>query len=597
MYLPSDDTGTAEIQESPLRNTKFETSANNQQNSKEKNENRSSGSQTQPQGKGKSKQKSMALESDSKLKSSEDTIWKEKGKATESFKATNSQLNNFNILTAEVKNMHDLEEARLALTRLKHVMKTVTHANSASQTVDMAEDKVPQTEDGAKTTTEKTSPVESTSTVQEKESKIRKGNAGRRGERGLKMLKRDAGLNTPSKEGGSRTVVVDDAKLAKQKGESISISKNAPGLKFESLPSKNTRDNPLAELLFAQPKGSLPVGPKHTPPLKDKEPLAHVRNCENLGRKKRKGEAFTAECLTQDPNKQVQSSSAERVTSIEQTLSTIGFTKAEINERSTTKSNVLPDSDGEAVLMKQTSADKISAAASTDSLASERTAEATVHELSEKTTGKDTKVGGGSSTSGKNNLEVNSAENVSVESKTSDVEIEDTKQHDQATTGANDKRDAKVSGNNERKPTPVEDVTKSKTGDKEVDNVNETGRTATSGIVKNPKNSNRGQDKRQIRSSSSAKKELPTVGDKSNMVHDATTASINIKEQVKNAQFLHSVGAGSSVFETSFMNVHTDGSLQDLSEEECRHIEGIQALIVRNKQFSAWLSLDTKNVE
>lgn len=70
-----------------------------------------------------------------------------------------------------------------------------------------------------------------------------------------------------------------------------------------------------------------------------------------------------------------------------------------------------------------------------------------------------------------------------------------------------------------------------------------------------------------------------------------------MKEKVNSAEFLHSVGAGSSVFETSFMNVQTDGSLQDLSEEECRHIEGVQALIVRNKQFSAWLSLDTKNID
>lgn len=45
------------------------------------------------------------------------------------------------------------------------------------------------------------------------------------------------------------------------------------------------------------------------------------------------------------------------------------------------------------------------------------------------------------------------------------------------------------------------------------------------------------------------------------------------------------------------MNVHTGGSVQELNDGECRHIEGIQALVIRNKQFSAWLSLDTKNIE
>ena len=97
---------------------------------------------------------------------------------------------------------------------------------------------------------------------------------------------------------------------------------------------------------------------------------------------------------------------------------------------------------------------------------------------------------------------------------------------------------------------------------------------------------------------SSATKELPAKSDKSSKLNEVKfKPSPNIKEKVNNAEFLHSVGAGSSVFETSFMNVQTDGSLQDLSEEECRHIEGVQALIVRNKQFSAWLSLDTKNIE
>ena len=74
-------------------------------------------------------------------------------------------------------------------------------------------------------------------------------------------------------------------------------------------------------------------------------------------------------------------------------------------------------------------------------------------------------------------------------------------------------------------------------------------------------------------------------------------ASQTIKERVREAEFLHKVGAGSNVFETNFMNVRTSGALHELSDEECKHIEGVHALIMRNKHFSAWLSLDTKNIE
>lgn len=126
-------------------------------------------------------------------------------------------------------------------------------------------------------------------------------------------------------------------------------------------------------------------------------------------------------------------------------------------------------------------------------------------------------------------------------------------------------------------------------------------RTDTSGVVKNPKNTNGGKsklEKRQTRLDSSVTKELPAKSDKSSKANNVQfKRSPDIKEQVNSAEFLHSVGAGSSVFETSFMNVQTDGSLQDLSDEECRHIEGVRALIVRNKQFSAWLSLETKNID
>ena len=158
-----------------------------------------------------------------------------------------------------------------------------------------------------------------------------------------------------------------------------------------------------------------------------------------------------------------------------------------------------------------------------------------------------------------------------------------------------------VPENNGEKFSTAYDDARSKTRDEESYNSKDYGRPDTSGVVKNPKNANGEKskaEKRQNRLDSSATEELPAKSDKSSKLNEVKfKPSPNMKEKVNSAEFLHSVGAGSSVFETSFMNVQTDGSLQDLSEEECRHIEGVQALIVRNKQFSAWLSLDTKNIE
>ena len=68
-------------------------------------------------------------------------------------------------------------------------------------------------------------------------------------------------------------------------------------------------------------------------------------------------------------------------------------------------------------------------------------------------------------------------------------------------------------------------------------------------------------------------------------------------EGKKAGECVDKVGAGANVFETSFMNVNTDGSVYDLDEEKCGRVQGIEALIARNKLFSAWLSLETKDVK
>lgn len=555
----------------------------------------------------KAKLPSEAIEvSDSNMKNSgtrDEESEKSSGKTGEKLEATNSQSDSYNV-SAEEKNMHDLEVARLALNRLKDVIKTVTQVNSASQTVDIAEDKGKQSEEKKQTVSDKPSLNEGPLKAHQKKSfitnaELRKVNAGRRGESGSKVLKRDSCVDTRNKEDTARSIIVEDAKLAKQKGESILMSKNGPGSKFAS---KNTREIPSEELLFEheQAKANLPIGPKHTPPLKEKDSFVQVKKCENIGRKKRKGEAFNVDCVTQDVSEQVESSSKQSDEATEQSLTSGKFSEAAKEEPLATKSDIqLLDSDSEVATMKQTSSNEISATTSSDSTASERTSEAKVLEESQNTTNSAEDLGKSETSVKKSvdklspnnnkNSETKAAEDLSAKSKASDG-----KQNEQAATSDNENPETNVLGNGERS-IAEENTAKSKVSDKKDDNAVDQGGAATV-ITETPENSS---DRRGsvVSTSSKLNQELPAVDYKARQALDAKIASQNINEQVKNAEFLHSVGAGSSVFETSFMNVHTDGSLQDLSDEECKHIEGVDALIVRNKQFSAWLSLDTKNIE
>ena len=524
---------------------------------------------------------------------------KSTSKTNETLEATNSPSDNSNV-SAEEKNMHHLEVARLALNRLKNVIQTVTRVNSASQTVDIAQDKGKRAEKEKQRASNKPSLDQGPSITHEKKnSELRKVNAGRRGESGTKLLKRESGVETRNNEDTAKSVIIEDAKLAKQKGESILMSKNGPGSNFAS---KNTREMASAELLFEhqQTKATLSLGPKHTPPLKEKESLDQVKNCENMGRKKRKGEAFTADCVIQDTSKQAESSSKEGDEATDQSLTTGELSKATTNKPAAAKSDMHPfDSDSEAVLMKQTSADEISASTSSNSAGSERTSEAKVEEERQNKTNSaedvvksETSVKKGvdkPSSNANRNLEVKTAEDVSAKSKASDG-----KQHEHAATSGSENPETNVLENGGGNIAEAKSA-KNKDSGKKVDNAN--GHVeATTVLTENPENSSDGRGS-VVSASSKVNQELPTTDYKARQVLDAKKASQNIKEQVKNAEYLHSVGAGSSVFETSFMNVQTDGSLQDLSDEECRHIEGVEALIVRNKQFSAWLSLDTKNIE
>ena len=635
-------------------------------------------------------------------KESGKSFQKERGKTSETLEATTSSSDNTNISVDEVeeKTMRNLAEARLALDRLKSIIKTVSRARtSASGSADAAEEKASESDsdgdgkDSARTISaqSKSSFIKSTPTAVEKESKVKKlgnpGRAGKRGESGFKTLKSGPDISARSThDSASKVVISEETKISKQKGESTLMSKNGPGSKFDKIASKNTREISDAELVFEEPKGSRPIGPKHTPPLEGKNVPTQVKNCENLGRKKRKGEVFAMECLTQEQS----SSSVPGDEVIKQSVIKTEFSEAATKERTRSADTSPLESDAEAILMKQTSADELnSVTAASKANAIDITSEAKVLEKSEMKASAvvddaESKTSDNESINVKQNGETASkhldskvveesemkgtVEDV-VKSERSDKESENVKQRGQVSSSDSENSDAKVVEKSEMQTSTVEDVVKSEISDKESDNVKQHGQAASSGrknsdgkideksetetslnveidTKRNPSGENSEDFKELTQGTStdeknkakirekSEKKTSTTVDEKSKSsvkgsenLHDrkSTTSSkysekarkgqtetssktkteqksskfktLNIKEKVKETEFLHRVGAGSSVFETSFMNVHTASSAQELTDEECRHIEGVQALVIRNKQFSAWLSLDTKNIE
>ena len=572
---------------------------------------------------------------------------KERGKASETLNATNSPSENSNV-SVEEQTMQNLEEARLALNRLKSIIETVSRVrDSASSTVAVTEgrgsksDSDSDSENRDETVSDrgKLSSIKSTPASGEKESQVKKvgnpGRMGRRGESGLKILK--------SEKDATKTVITEETNIPRQKGESTLMSKNGPGFKLDKIASKNTREMSNAELLFEEAKGSRPIGPKHTPPLESKRMLAQAKNCGNIGRKKSKGEGFAMECLTQDSSTQSLPTESDEV--IQQSVSKTEFSKAVTKERSETTGSSFVQSDAEANLMKQTH--EISTTPVSNANASDRTSEATVIEKSEMKTSDakdvnsetinkerdavkenievttETKVAeqdkmktaaedvvndktsdkqgltqreqmasSGSKTSGakvdeKSQVKLSSAEDV-VDIKPSHEKSENFK--DVRRSSAND---GKKSHDEEREKSEMKTST-SKSSDKKSENSKHSkhrDRATTTG-GKNPEQRSKGQ-----KANTKVNPEQKNAEFKSSKAFNSDKASQNIKDRVKEAEYLHRIGAGSSVFETSFMNVHTGGSVQELNEGECKHIEGIQALVIRNKQFSAWLSLDTKNIE
>lgn len=514
------------------------------------------------------------------------------GKTIETLsEAANAPSDNSNI-SSEEETMRNLQEARLALNRLNSINKTVSCSRqSASSTMDVADEMSSQSGssvdsgDASKTTS---TPIKATSikSAQMKAKKARDSQrVGRRGEIGVMMPSRDS----HRRKNNAEIILSEETKFSKQKGESLLISKNGPGLKWDEMASKNTREDSNVELLFEEAKGSRHIGPKHTPPFQSQDMLVLAQKCHSVGAKRRKGEASAMECLTQDTD--LQTESLTTAFTIPQTSAETGFSKSITNSG-------------------QTGSDDSAKVSSNDQSS-----------LKEKVreNGEENKVDRNETIDGKSeeDSDLNVFGNIEIKgSKQSEIaaQVGESEGAENSDSTVVDKSELKISsdqGSGEEKTWEEEDQNLEESGK---DNGEGEGKISSSDRNANEKsNGNGDKDSKQNKHATVAADESLEKGEKStsskSQMEEVRTdyksrktvhndkASQTIKERVKEAEFLHKVGAGSNVFETNFMNVRTSGALHELSDEECKHIEGVHALIMRNKHFSAWLSLDTKNIE
>lgn len=516
------------------------------------------------------------------------------GKTSEMLsEATNAPSDNSNI-SSEEETMRNLEEARLALNRLNSITKTVSCSRqSASSTMDVAGKMASQSGssvdsgDASKTTT----PIKATSIKSAQMKAKETGDShrvGRRGEIGVIMPSRDSDRRKVNAD----IIFLEETKFSKQKGESLLISKNGPGLKWDEMTSKNTREVSNVELLFEEAKGSRHIGPKHTPPLQSQDMLVLAQKCHNVGAKRRKGEASAMECLSQDTDLQTQSSTTAGTTA--QTNVDMEFSTT-INSKQRGSNDSAKDSSNDVARDQSSLKEKVR------ENGEEKKGDRNETNYAKGEKDSDLSVVGNSGMKALKQSEIAAQVGESEVTENSDSTVVD-------------KSELKISSD--------QDPGEKKTWEEEDQSLKESGKDSGEGEgkisssdrnAKKKSNGNGDKDSKQnkhatVTADEKLEKEEKSTSSKS-QIEEVTTyyksrktfhndkVSQTIKERVKEAEFLHKVGAGSNVFETNFMNVHTSGALHELSDEECKHIEGVHALILRNKHFSAWLSLDTKNIE
>lgn len=519
------------------------------------------------------------------------------GKTSEMLsEATNAPSDNSNI-SSEEETMRNLQEARLALNRLNSIIKTVSCSRqSASSTMDVADEMSSQSGssvdsgDASKMTS---TPIKAISTKSAQMKAKKAGDSqrvGRRGEIGVMMPSRDSDRRKDNAE----IIFLEETKFSKQKGESLLISKNGPGLKWDEMASKNTREDSNVELLFEEAKGSRHIGPKHTPPLQSQDMLVLAQKCHSVGAKRRKGEASAMECLTQDTDLQTQSSTT--AFTIPQTNAEMEFSKSTTNSEQTGSDDSAKVSSNDMAIDQSSLKEKVRENGEENKVDRNET----IDGKSEKDS--DLNVVGNSEMKGSKQSEIAAQVGESEGPENSDSTVVDKSElkifSDQDSGGEktweeedqNLEESGKDNGEGEGKISSSDQNANEKSngnGDKDSKQNKHATVTADESLEKGEKST----------SSKSQIEEVRTADYKSRKTVHNDKASQTLKERVKEAEFLHKVGAGSNVFETNFMNVRTSGALHELSDEECKHIEGVHALIMRNKHFSAWLSLDTKNIE
>ena len=515
------------------------------------------------------------------------------GKANTERRIKKAAPDNKNI-SVEAKATQNLEEARLALNRLEDVVHTVRQnrktAASVSDTV--------------------ASSAEGTQSARDKESRVtnRKARRSRRGETGQKLSSNDA----DGKEDSAKAVITEEIKIPRPKGEPMYMSKNGPSV--DKVLSKNTREIPSADEMFEDRKEDKPFGPKHTPPLESKHVFSRTNNCASMGGKKRKGEVFALNCLPQVP-----STEGEEVTK-QAEVSKSEFSEAEIKQETKSETNnYLPlQSDSEAMSMVNTSFDEMSATGSSHSSSTNDSLETEAAEKQGMKTTDAKVLVNSDERSEDRNVGSKLKSKLSEQSEmitvmrngcVADSKLSDCQTTKRQNTVANAKKlSAKEAEKAEDKTPPLEtepigkeseDVARLSRGSSRVSKRSVENKQTMSHLKMSASASLEGdynnEDKRKVKPSVAT---LKSQQKSPELKTSRAATSQKIKDgAVKEVDYIHKVGAGSSVFETSFLNVPTSGSLQELGDEECKHIEGVQALVVRNRYFSAWLSLDTKNIE
>lgn len=374
--------------------------------------------------------------------------------------------------------------------------------------------------------------------------KERSRTCGKKGESGSKKRKKSAEGSRPAK---GRSEKPATTKRLKQKGDNTEF-RNA----VQNSDQERRKEDARGEV----GQESAVLGPKHTPPVSNTQSTCNAFS-EQGEKKRRKGDAMYMECIKtlgssgrrghsqqklEEQGKQQQQQQNAEHPGTEQKSASEGSSFESGENAQSHKENSLPDEASLSLTQDNASMDS-------------------------------SKVSAGENT--KNN--VNGEKSIDITSKIKDKEI-DTKTSDLMAEGrfGADSEGARKSSENRSDKSTVKILDEQKS---------------------NIEAAIKGSDVENLQN----RRTTPTSG---KMAED--TATIDENDHIRNVEEkkvnpaqgdLYTTAAGSSILEAKILSVMTDGSVQELSDERCKHINGLEALILRNKRFSAWISMELKNIE